>query len=256
VSTSTAGTLQTTFRRLAQRYEWRLATDEQVFLHEAEAQLADIADPGDEGRHMELAVKRAYSARLVAGIHARDDQAAAEIWRAMWHSARRQGWEHDAAEVIAQETVATIIAKIDRGDLRSPHALLTWQFWILRDVIKRMRSQTIQGDALTSDDDPAIQLSDPSDLASEAEARVVADPLFALIDRVIPEPGRTILLRTFLLDERPREIASVIGKTEQYVRVQKCRALRRLRQSDEVQRLLLELGEADDRSGEGSPSNE
>lgn len=256
MGTSTEGTLQNTFRRLAELYEWRLAADHDAFLREAAAQFLEVADSGDEARRAELAVKRAYGARLVAGVRARDNQAAAEIWRAMWHAARRNGWDADAADEIAQDAVTIIIAKIDGGELRSPHALLTWQFWILRDVLKRKRSRREQGDGISADADAVTQLSDASDLAADVEIRMVAGPLFALLDRMIPEPGRTILLRTVVLDERPREIAQALGMTEPRVRVQKCRALKRLRESDEAIQLLRALVESGEVGGEGSPSDE
>lgn len=240
MSTPTAGLLQSVFERLAQTYDWQLVEDSAAFLTEVAAEFA-VLDP-DQATNIraENAVLRTYSARLHQGLIQREERAAHEILQTMRRLVRRDRFSPDEAEDVAQEAVAAVIDGLDEK-LRSPKTLLKWQFWIYRDVRKRWLKPAVQTLTLTTDQQDELQLADATDLAQATETRLVGRALLDLLDRYLDEPYRTVLLRIVILDERPRHVARALGLSEAQARQYKFRALKRLREIEEVRTFLRGL---------------
>lgn len=248
MSTLISSSLLPVYERLAQAYDWRLVDDEATFLTEAATEYETLSADLSPSARATFAVKRAYSARLYRGLVHRDERAAVEIWQTMMRVVRRDRWPPEEAEDVAHETVAAIIDGLTHK-LHSPQTLLWWQFWIYRDVCKRWRKPKLQTVTITPDEEDAVQLSDGAEMADQVEDRLIGGQLLDLLKRSLDEPLRTVLLRTVVLDEKPRHIASALGISEANVRQYKFRALKRLRELDEVRSMLRALA-AD--AGEGS----
>jgi RNA polymerase sigma factor (sigma-70 family) len=254
VSASNEDGLRAVFRRLARRFDWQLAIDEDALLASATAEYGSLTGELTHGARLDLAVRRAYSVLLYQGLLHRINRAAEEVWWVVFRKAVRDDWQHDEAQDLAQEVVLRLMDRLDR--VHSPQGLLSWVFWLYRQVVKDLRGKrpTLP---LTSDDDVEVQLSDPADVAEAVEERVVGEELRALLASKLPNArDREILLRSIVLGEKPRQIASDLGIPVAQVRVLKFRALERLRDDAEMTAWVRTLVESVDSAAAGADADD
>lgn len=240
-----AEVLKTTWLTLAQRHQWALIDDVDVWINGIQAQHPEI----ETNAQLYTLLLRAYSARLYQGCVNREEQAFKEVWVYCSRIALRQQYSQENIEDIIQETLALVIIKLSQ--LRHPESFLPWVAMILRSVIRSFLRVRQKADVpLGTLEDTSEQLIDSTPQPEEAiEQKAVRERLLSLLDQ-LKSPGKEILTRSLLFDERVSDTARELGLNEAYVRVVKHRALKHLRLllGDELRLLLGDELDPENRS--------
>lgn len=127
------------WQRLAQRNRWTLVDSVEVFLAEARAECAALADSISTAAQAEVAVERAYGRRLYQGLSQRDDRAAEELRVRCYRMARKRDWTHEEAEDIASEAVLRALAKVQQ--VRAPENMLGWTLMVFKSAQQQLIKQ-------------------------------------------------------------------------------------------------------------------
>lgn len=241
VSETNRDALQATWRRLAQRYDWRLVDDEAGFLDRVAAEYATLREDVTAGRRQYTAVKRAYSTLLYRGLWGREERAATELWLAFMRTALGRGDTRPEAEEWAQEAIACVIEKLP--SLRSPQSLLFWAFTIFRTVQRESRKWSKAEQSFQDDDDGRpYEAPDPVDLAALVEQDLADQDLLRLLAaHLLNDLERLVLLRIGVFGDHPRDVAADLGLPLHRTRLAKSRALKRLREDETFMRMLRDL---------------
>lgn len=250
-------TLQSMWRALAARRDWRLADDEAQFIDQVLAEYARLDCQNSVARCGALALWRSYGTLVYAGMVERRERAAFELLAACVRLSLRGGWTYADAEEIAQEMVARALERL--GTLRSPQAMLTWALRIQRTVQNERRDANGGLLPLERDDGSEVALVVAPDLVLEVEQAVLGDALLAHLRRLLPKDfERFVVIRCELFGDKPRDIAAELGLPQPYVRLAKSRALQRLRDDAELLQFLRELAgdNGDNRPNEQGTTND
>jgi DNA-directed RNA polymerase specialized sigma24 family protein len=229
--------------QLSRRNDWLLADDEDAFLERAAAELALLGGDAPVAGRIRMALLRVYGALLYDGVRVRQDRAAHELWLACYRLALRDGWPQPEAELLAQETIARVLEKLHT--LRSPQSIISWTLRIYRTVREALVARGRAEEPAQDDQDAALELADPVDLAAEIEQRQIDQQINELLRIKLPNPlERQVLLRVVLLGDHPRDVARDLGLPLHRTRLAKSRALQRLRGDEQFVRRLSQLGGA------------
>lgn len=241
MSEPTRDEITSAWRELARRNEWALVTNEATFLNQAVAESLTLNDGGTSSKRAYLAVRRAYSALLYEGLCNRDNRAGQELWCAFVRTALRDHWPQPEAEDLAQETIARLLERLPQ--IQSPQGLLSYAFLLFRTLRRDITQRKKVEQSLSPDEDqPAHDLVDGTDMATEIEQRVIGAQLTTLLhDKLSNDLERTTLLQITVFGDNPRDVARDKGLPLHRTRVAKSRALKRLREDPELIQLLRDL---------------
>lgn len=236
VSPSSLDALRTTWQQLSTRNNWALVTDEESFLRHAKEEMNNLQDIRSPEQRMRVALMRAYSAVLYAHVRERSEQAVQEVWLAGYRLALRDRFASDQAEVLAQETVALVLAK-----LHAVSAPASFVFWMMRVYqtarAKELRVQNAEVPLPSREEAQAM-----FDQIALIEHMVLGQQLLEQIKKRLHNELETIaLIRCVLGGEYPHDVAHDLGLLDYRIRVAKSRALQRLRNDAEFKRLLKDL---------------
>lgn len=234
--------IRVAWQKQAIRCDWQLVTDENHFIEQVQIEARTLVNAGASATQLHLIIQRTYSKLLYAGIVARQDRAAQEIWLLCLRFALRDGIELPQAQEMAQETVKRVIEKLH--SLRSPQSLIPWTLMILRTVRGNLKQQTIAEEPFPSniEGDQGAEAVASSDVVAEVEEKVLGTQLVHLLHAKLPnELERLTLLRYILFNDQPRDVAHDLGLPLYRTRVAKCRALQRLRGDSEFMAFIQTL---------------
>jgi RNA polymerase sigma-70 factor (ECF subfamily) len=133
----------------------------------------------------------------------------------------------DAAEEVAQETLARALSALESGRLGNPHSLSAYVHGIARHVIADVHRSSKRTLPLGPDDWAAPAPSEPDALDGLVSAEQLGRVRAALAD-LSPE-DRELLRLCFFEGLTPSQIAKSRGMPAPTVRKRKSRALKRLR---------------------------
>jgi DNA-directed RNA polymerase specialized sigma24 family protein len=241
VSEPSRAELRAIWRRHAQRNDWTLVDDEELFLDLATVELGALAGDQSMPERMRLAVWRAYSTLLYRGLWQREERAAQELWLALMRMALKRGVARPEAEELAQETIARMLEKLPA--MRSPQSLLSYALMVFRTAQRERRKQMPNDQPLQSDsDEPAYDPPDPGDLTLEVEQRIISAELQAQLRAKLPNDlERRTLLRIVVFGDQPRDVARDLGLPLHRTRLAKHRAIARLRDDETFIQTLRDL---------------
>ncbi len=231
------------WRRLRDHNEWQLVDDERAFLERAAAIAATLQAPNSgTNQFKKVLLMRAYGEVMHAGLLARNERAAQEIWLAFRRTALSRGdMAPEVAEEQAQEAVLRVLNTLPI--LRSPQSLIFWAFRIFSSVV-RERAEVEQKALKATDATLDEEIADPQDMSALVEQRMVDARLLALLEAKLSNLlERTVVLRVVALGEHPRDVARDLGLPLHRTRLAKSRAIKRLRGDHELLRLLQELSD-------------
>lgn len=232
--------LNTVWQQLAQRNNWQLVSNHDVFLSTVATEFQLLGDDTPFHQRARIAVLRAYGLRLYHGLQARQDRAAYEIWLACYRLARRDGLAPSEAEVAAQETIARVLEKLHT--LHTPQSIISWSLRIFRTVRMALMHPRQAEQPIHPDNEVELEVADAADMAAEVEQRVLSQQLIAILQAKLPNwLERLVLLRVVIFGDQPRDVARDLGLPLYRTRLAKSRALERLREDEHIRGLLSEL---------------
>lgn len=232
--------LRATWHQLSKRNAWALVADEEAFLDQAAAQVQQLSGDQPLGERLRVAVQQTYSTLLYRRFQARDEAAAQELWLTMVRLSVAAGWDQASAQELAQEAFARTLEHLPR--ISSPQGFLSYAIRILitvrRDYAKQRAATQPLVDHEGDPDEPAA----PQDLASDVEQSILSATIVDLLRAALPnELERTVLMRTVLFGDHPRDVARNLGLPLHRTRIAKCRGLQRLRSHQQLMTLIEEL---------------
>jgi RNA polymerase sigma factor (sigma-70 family) len=249
--------LRAAWERLSRRNRWTLVDDLEEFLREAAvvyaalnarmppAVRADVAVTTvyqrRQAAHAEVAVLKTYGRRLYARLRAGDGRAAEELRIYFFWHALGKHWSQQDAEDIAGE--ATIRALMGLSALRSPEGIFLWRVRVFQSAQQVLiRQRRLEVPMPVTEEGEQLDLPDPQSLTEQAELRILATEFIDLLRTgKLSELDQEILIRSFVDEQQPREIAAALGLRVENVRVHKSRALQALRNDARFVELLREL---------------
>lgn len=234
-----AESLRTAWEGMSRRNDWLLVADQQAFLRTAAEQFAVLSDGNPMPGNVQLALLRAYGVLLYQGLRAHQERAAYELWLACYRLALRDGWAPTDAELVAQESVARVLEKLDA--LRAPESMLAWSLSIYRTVRMSLRKQAQAERDIQASDEAADQVAAAMNLAVDVEQQLLTTQLLDVLREKLPNQlERLVLIRVVMGGEQPRDVARDLGLPLHRTRLAKSRALQRLRGDPEFLKLLGE----------------
>lgn len=217
---------------LSQHYHWQLPVQRDVIVQEAVVRLDHLPQAND--RTITAVIVAVYGQHLHAAFVSGNNAAAEDLFHACFRSALRQGLTSEDAEETAQETVTRMVYYAPR--LRSSETIISYAFDVLRTVLRERRSEPFEAplDNREQQEQPIIGQPDGQATITAVERRVFNDTLLVLLRQKLPSPlERTMLIRTVLLDDKPRDVAHDLNIPGYQARTARHRALNRLREDAE-----------------------
>lgn len=240
---SSLETLRTTWHQLSTRNDWALVTDEEAFLQRAKEEMNSLQDTRDLDQQIRIALMRAYSTLLYEYVRNRSEQAIQEIWLASRRLALRDLFSRDDAELLAQETVALVLEKIDH--ISTPNS---FTFWIMRvyQTARKKNLRPIEDDLSTffgSDNtDERIDIPDKNNFSEQVERSILLQKLSEMIRIKLHNNLEIVaLFRCVLMGHQSVEVAKELGIQDYRVRTAKSRAIQSLRQDADFISFLKQL---------------
>ncbi len=217
--------VQAAWLAMSRRYRWSLVSDEAALIERAWSECQQLSRAGKPAAPR-LGVWRVYGALMYERLRQRDDQAAQELWQLFAFMAMRQGKQREEAQDLAQEAVLRVLTKL--SSLKSPASFLTWALRVLGTV--RRELEAAEANESKHDSADEHEQADEHDYAQQVEQQIALDDMIAQLRARLPgEFERSVLIRTFIDGDKPRDIAADLGIPMARVRVVKSRVLQRLR---------------------------
>ena len=219
--------------KLARQYTWRLKLDLIAITEELELE-SNPNQPLDD-KALEDRIKWHAARYIFNGLRNQDQAAAEDLMLACERKARQYGVAEEEVADMAAETVRRVIQGLPA--VREPGKLLKIAFITLYRLLRTLnRLEIVESDL------PPNTLethSTTTELEALVAQRLMYDELLALIKQKIPNDiQRAVVIRAVFLEETPRDIAAALNLPPEQVRLAKSRGLQRLRETNEVRRLL------------------
>jgi DNA-directed RNA polymerase specialized sigma24 family protein len=250
--------LQNIWKQLSAYHDWQLVADEATFFARVVTIATTLTTTDlDERKLARAALMRGYGEFLHKGLLARQERAAVELWLAFRRLGLRRRRGTAAAEELAQEAMRRVLDSLPQ--LRSPQSLIFWAFRIFYTVAREydQHDQTLTANTATQVGDRVTEIPDPSDMAELIEGALVGEQLWTLLEAKLPNPlERLVLLRVIGLGDHPRDVARDLGLPLHRARLAKSRAIKRLRDDDEIMQVLRELTADQDQDPERGASDD
>jgi RNA polymerase sigma factor (sigma-70 family) len=240
VSEPTREQVRTAWRKMAARYNWRLAVDVESVVDRVQVEWSELRKPVEFDSRLRKAVQRVYAAEMYAGLQRRDDDAAAELWMILVRFAKKRGFREEVAAELAQDAIYRVLKTL--ANVRKPQALIDFAAMALLTAIRNWKRRFERDEPWPVDEDGnPLDPSDPMDAFGAVEDAMNRSAVVDLLRQHLPSERQVLVLYyLFFEDWSQTAISERLGIQGYQVRMAKCRALQRLRAKPQV---LLELEE-------------
>lgn len=228
-----------TWRRLKHQFQWSLVDDETAFLDDIVHMLHTRPEPQMLGdTEINASIQQHYNQRLYAAFVAgltdlRDDTAVESMNRASYEiylnalrQARRREDDPHVAEEIAQKVVLRLIEK--PFSVHKPGALPAWIKWQILDLLKVIRTRRPE-DSFDMEDGSEISVPEGHSPIQQLDDALFLQHVLNELPKIL-SPLQQRVIELVILEERSgEEAASILGVKPSQVRVEKSRAIHKIR---------------------------
>lgn len=229
------------WQRLVERLRWTFVADAEAFLAQVFAALHErhgIAHVTDMQIRVELQQQynqRLYRAVLQGRLHPGDDaatqqaeRACQEIWSIAWRLVRSKGFDEQIAEDVAQRVVTLLIEK--PYDVRVPGSLSAWVMYKVLGLLAGLRDRPVDDSLEASHSERSAPVfQDRHDVVEAVEDKILAREVLADLPRLLSVFQLQLIQLVVLEEYSHRDVATMLGVRETRVRIEKARALQKIR---------------------------
>lgn len=238
--------VEAVWHKLQRQYRWSLVQQQAAIIRSATQDLAQRAVPINE-QQIKLAIQQAYAQCLYDAIMAmrmnnprRNVQSNAnlacdDIYTMAFRRALTLGVDEEFARDIAQEVVKVLITNPEK--VRDPKALMSWVWYQVRDFTSRDRRAKSADSLEQAEQQTNISASLVSNthVSKQIEDRLFAQAILDLLPTILSPLQHQIIDLVCFQELTPRDAAERLNTSAHHVRVEKSRALAKIRSHPALQ---------------------
>lgn len=233
--------VHTVWRQLKNRFRWTIVDDEDSFLAAIVRTIDARAEPElikdseivalvqqRYNRHLHDTIVRGRAQLDNDALVADMERACQEVYENAWRQIKAKSYEDDVAAELAQKVVMLLIE--NPYAVREPGSLSVWITWKIKAFLKERNSRRKELSLDPADEQTEMPIAAPHDPISGVEDSLFAAHVLSTLPTILSPFQLQVIQRVVLDGCSFNEVADALGVKDTQVRVEKSRALRKIRQ--------------------------
>lgn len=235
-----AAQVEAVWYKLQRQFQWSLVQEQAAIIRSITQDLVQQAGQINE-QQIKLAIQQAYAQCLYDAIMAmrmnnprrhvqpNANLACDDIYTMAFRRALNLGADEELARDIAQEVVKVLITNPEK--VREPKALFTWVWYQVRDFTSRYRrAKPVDSlDQVEQRTNNSSILVSNTNVSKQIEDKLFAQAILDLLATILSPLQHQIIDLVCFQELTPRDAAQMLNTSAHHVRVEKSRALAKIR---------------------------